>query len=148
MCLLFYQKLVKHIECIYIYIRWKWKSLLLVLTKVWRYHVHLGLSANGCSVDNYRCQNIHEIVSICIPSEWLCDGEIDCLDASDEAACDGKNIALYYIEQYRIIFDNITSKFYFCNFVFYTHSFFEQLMRPQVRKWTITEHLAVSSYNH
>ena len=78
-----------------------------MLTKVWRYHVHLGLSANGCSVDNYRCQNIHEIVSICIPSEWLCDGEIDCLDASDEAACDGKNLALYYIEQYRKIFDNI-----------------------------------------
>ena len=50
------------------------------------YNVHLGVTATGCTEAEYRCQG----VGICIPSEWVCDGEIDCYAASDEETCDGK----------------------------------------------------------
>ena len=49
------------------------------------YTVILGLTENGCAEDEYRCQSD----GICIPSEWICDGEIDCSGASDEETCDG-----------------------------------------------------------
>ena len=47
--------------------------------------VHLGLTNNGCLAYEYRCQ----LVGTCIPTEWLCDGELDCSDSSDEEKCEG-----------------------------------------------------------
>ena len=64
-----------------------------------RYDVHLGPSSNGCGEDKYRCQYYdidNTTIATCIPSEWICDGEIDCLDALDEEACDGKRLAIYH----------------------------------------------------
>ena len=49
------------------------------------YNVHLGINDNGCTEAEYRCQ----VVGTCIPFEWICDGEIDCSDASDEQTCKG-----------------------------------------------------------
>ena len=71
-------------------------QLLVNLTK---YGVHLGLPANGCGEDKYRCHYYdidNTTIVTCIPSEWTCDGEIDCLDALDEAACDGNRLAIYH----------------------------------------------------
>ena len=57
------------------------------------YIINLGLTSNGCTEDEYRCQG----GSTCIPSEWICDGEIDCSDGADEETCNGNNLALYHI---------------------------------------------------
>ena len=50
----------------------------------------------GCTENEFTCQETRA----CIPSIWVCDGEIDCsdaesdrvfvLDASDEDMCNGK----------------------------------------------------------
>ena len=47
---------------------------------------HLEVTENGCTEDEYRCR----VTGVCIPSEWICDGEIDCsVSASDEEKCGG-----------------------------------------------------------
>jgi hypothetical protein len=38
----------------------------------------------GCQPGEYRCGD-----GECLPGEWLCDGWVDCADASDEADCGG-----------------------------------------------------------
>ena len=46
----------------------------------------LGVTRNGCTAYEHRCR----FAGLCIPSEWICDGEIDCAyTASDEAKCQG-----------------------------------------------------------
>jgi len=37
--------------------------------------------------NHHRCA---DDVCRCIPRDWVCDGEIDCNDASDESACPGQ----------------------------------------------------------
>ena len=49
------------------------------------YTLRLGATANDCSVYEHMCR----VSGKCIPSEWICDGEIDCLEASDEETCEG-----------------------------------------------------------
>ena len=57
------------------------------MSKIRTHNINLGLSANGCREDEYKCQGD----STCIPSEWICDGENDCGDATDEQDCDISN---------------------------------------------------------
>ena len=56
------------------------------------YNINLGPTANDCREDEYRCKE----GGTCIPSEWICDDEIDCSDASDEETCEGKTLLLYH----------------------------------------------------
>ncbi|KAG7282941.1 hypothetical protein CRUP_018441 [Coryphaenoides rupestris] len=35
-----------------------------------------------CNVEEFRCHDGHT----CVPDAWLCDGDADCPDASDETA--------------------------------------------------------------
>lgn len=45
--------------------------------------VILLISANStCSAEYFTCNN-----SVCVPKLWVCDGENDCADGSDEAVC-------------------------------------------------------------
>ncbi|XP_014272393.1 very low-density lipoprotein receptor [Halyomorpha halys] len=45
----------------------------------WR---HLPDDDNHCGVDLYKCSN-----NECISKSWVCDGEYDCVDHSDEEGC-------------------------------------------------------------
>lgn len=39
-------------------------------------------SKTNCSDDQFECMN-----GLCIPLEWLCDGDNDCRDNSEELNC-------------------------------------------------------------
>ena len=39
-----------------------------------------------CTEDQFGCI----LTAECIPISWVCDKEIDCIDASDEEYCTGK----------------------------------------------------------
>lgn len=41
-----------------------------------------GDDMGACGATEYRCDN-----GECIPSSWVCDGDMDCSDASDEMVC-------------------------------------------------------------
>ena len=43
----------------------------------------------GCDSDEFECEYAREGYQ-CIPNEWICDEEADCLDADDEAGCNSK----------------------------------------------------------
>ena len=50
------------------------------------YNVFQDVATNDCATEEYRCP----VETTCIPTEWICDGEIDCLGtASDEEKCEG-----------------------------------------------------------
>lgn len=51
-------------------------------------HVYVPPSTTPppCPSNEYRCKN-----GKCIPKEWLCDSEVDCLGGEDELNC--KNIS-------------------------------------------------------
>ena len=46
----------------------------------------------GCTKDDFKCDN-----GECVPSEWICDGECDCSDESDETDCGGKRLIIMSI---------------------------------------------------
>lgn len=37
-----------------------------------------------CTSSQWQCRNMH-----CIPAGWMCDGDVDCQDGSDEHNCTG-----------------------------------------------------------
>ena len=54
---------------------------------MYKFNVCLGVSGNGCTAVEYRCR----VTGECIPAQWICDGEVDCLgSASDEEKCEGR----------------------------------------------------------
>ena len=44
----------------------------------------------GCDSDEFDCEYPRGEGYECIPNEWICDAEADCLDAADEAGCNSK----------------------------------------------------------
>ncbi|KAG0714117.1 Low-density lipoprotein receptor-related protein 1B [Chionoecetes opilio] len=43
---------------------------------------------NGCSEDQFKCESDGK----CLPGNWRCDAEEDCIDNSDEANCDSTTL--------------------------------------------------------
>ena len=43
-------------------------------------------SEKECSISELRCSN-----GACVPQSWICDGEDDCSDATDEEDCQVKS---------------------------------------------------------
>ena len=44
----------------------------------------------SCSASEYLCSNGYNVFArntACIPDHWVCDGEQDCSDKSDETSC-------------------------------------------------------------
>ena len=55
--------------------------------------VYSTATEQRCSTTEFRCPN-REIG--CIPLTWVCDGENDCGDESDEIGCGGCGFMSYY----------------------------------------------------
>jgi len=45
--------------------------------------VVFGCDAAGCGSDQFQCPSS----GLCIPASYVCDGDNDCGDNSDEASC-------------------------------------------------------------
>ena len=43
----------------------------------------LRCGCTACHEDQFRCNS----TALCIPTSWICDGEDDCEDSSDESNC-------------------------------------------------------------
>ncbi|XP_070536212.1 low-density lipoprotein receptor-related protein 4-like [Ptychodera flava] len=41
-----------------------------------------------CAINQFRCDTMEKNSCTCIPEEWMCDGDNDCGDDSDETNCD------------------------------------------------------------
>uniref|UniRef100_A0ABD2WBC3 Uncharacterized protein n=1 Tax=Trichogramma kaykai TaxID=54128 RepID=A0ABD2WBC3_9HYME len=47
------------------------------------------LAENNCTSEQFVC---HEVINQCVPLNWICDGNADCFDGSDEIECSKKNV--------------------------------------------------------
>ena len=51
-----------------------------------------GSGGCTCAGNHYRCT---DDVCTCIARDWVCDGDVDCNDGSDESTCPGKSFSLF-----------------------------------------------------
>jgi len=49
--------------------------------------VSMCLVSVGCADDQFQC----ETSGLCIPATWICNGDPDCTDYSDERGCASKS---------------------------------------------------------
>ena len=63
----------------------------IVNLKIASFHYFLFFSGEACSTHQFECAK-----GQCIPQTWMCDGENDCGDFSDEQHCTGKEIKLRF----------------------------------------------------
>ena len=47
-------------------------------------------SENVCKDHQFECISYDRNISSCIPREWVCDGQYDCIDMKDEENCEHK----------------------------------------------------------
>ncbi|CAB0042115.1 unnamed protein product [Trichogramma brassicae] len=46
--------------------------------------IHEVFCENNCTSEQFVC---HEVINQCVPLNWICDGNADCFDGSDEIEC-------------------------------------------------------------
>lgn len=83
----------------------------------------------GCtpSCDEHENRTVCHSTSVCIALEWICDGDNDCGDFSDESQCGKRNfIIVKFTRKIFVIFENL----HFSEFTLSGHnmSFFSLLL--------------------